>query len=537
MSNINRRQAVQIFLGGVPLAGLAVAHGAAGSAASTSSTDHSSSAPGTPTTAKLGSSVGIPYPFYGLNSGGNLGPFAQDTNTGKQNPFLPVFTDLGPSILRYPGGNSSGWFDLSNGLLLADPSVMPPPDQLHDFQTPPGFTLSALKTLLQAAAGPENSVVEASIVVNMLTYEQSQSQSPPPSLLTQMQQQIELLTSVAESLPITKIELGNELYLQGIHGTQYAQIYPCAKSYATAAKLWVKGLRSALGSSVELGVPVTLDVNSSDPRMSMWNKTVVDMLMTDIDALVAHNYLDPPNPPFSGTTVSEERTELAQNGSVPAIFSQVNVGIKRVVNLADMWPSLKIWNTETNFRDDVMGIANTWTHGLYAAYQLLAILEVPNIAQCLLHAVIGAQTEFSTIWTIDGNFPGGSTTQYKANTLSATGTTLKMLFGATRNKTSAQPLTFSTNPDQTGSNGNTAPSLYGWAFGSNAACIVLNLSPTAYALSFGGGSLFAGASYTQVSGDPIAFVGTPSNLVVTRGNFSAAMGLTLPAFSMTVLGG
>ena len=114
---------------------------------------------------------------------------------------------------------------------------------------------------------------------------------------------------------------------------------------------------------------------------------------------------------------------------------------------------------------------------------------------------------------------------------------MQIIFQAARKQSAAQPLDFSANPSQTGSSGGTAPSLYGWAFGSgaSASAVVLNLSATLYALTFAQSGLFSGAAYMQLSGNPADYIGTPSSLTSARGSFQASLGLALPAHSITLL--
>lgn len=503
MSRLTRRKVLQL-LAALPVAPYAAGcgSGAGGNSGGPSPTPAS----GTSTTATPGSTVSIPNPLYGLNSGDNLAHFTGDAS------FMNAFGQLGPSLLRYPGGNSANWFDLSTGFLLTNANPPPPSGQLSSFTTPPAWSFSALAVLLGAAGA------QATIVVNLLT--------------GNMQSQIAALQAAAGAVAISRIELGNELYLNGVDGTQYEQVFPTVQDYASAANAWAAALRAAF-PSVELGVPVDLNPGSAT-RESSWNQTLIPLLSSDIGALIPHNYQDPPNPPFTGASVSADASALAATGGVAAILSRVTNGTDTMKALASSWPNYKIWNTETNLRDPVGAIANTWTHGLYVAYQLLALLEVPNLAAALVHAVTNG-TEYSAIWTSSGNFPDSST-QYVTDSLSATGLTMQLVFRAARKQSAAQPLAFSTNPSQTGSNGGSAPSLYGWVFGSGAgaSAVVLNLSATVYALTFAQNNLFSGASYTQLSGNPTAYVGTPSNLTTSQGSFNAVAGLSLPKYSITL---
>lgn len=461
---------------------------------------------GIPTTAKLGPVVSIPYPLYGFNSGANLAHYIADAS------FMKVFGSLGPSILRYPGGNSANWFDLNTGLLFQNPNPPPPSGQLKNFTIAPAFTFSALAKLLTQAKA------QATIVLNLLT--------------GNMHSQIHDLKRASKLVAIQKIELGNEYYLNGVHGDQYTQVFPLVQDFARRANSYAAAIKAVIPSA-ELGVTV-YTYGKGTQRESLWNSTLVPLLSKDINALIPHNYQNPPDPPFSRSSLEADTRALEEPGGVAAIFSRVRIGTDDIKKIAETWPAYKIWNTETNLRDRVGAIAGTWTHGLYVAYQLLALLGIPNIAQALVHAVTNG-TEFSAIWSSSGMFPDSST-RYARNSLSASGISLQLVFAAARTKSSARQLSFSTNPDQTGANGLSAPSLYGWVFGPRVSSVLLNLSATAYALRFSEGGLFLGATYTQLSGKPTAYIGTPTGLASLHGSFDAESGLTLPPYSITLLG-
>ncbi len=503
MSYISRRRIVQ-FLAAMSFTRFASACGLGGATENNPSGSSGSSDSGAPTTASAGDSVTIPYPLYGLNSGDNLAHFLDDTS------FMTAFGDLKPSILRYPGGNSANWFDLSTGLLLTDATPPPPSGQLSAFTTPPAFTFCALAALLEKADA------QSTIVLNLLTGD--------------MQSQIEDLRDAKGEISIRRIELGNEYYLNGVHGDQYIQVFPTAQDYAKAANAYASAIKSVFPHA-ELGVPVETS-SGGGTRQSTWNKTLVPILSKDIDALIVHNYQDPPEPPFTGASVKADARTLAAPGGVAAILSRVSTGTDNIKNVANTWPGYKIWNTETNLRDFVGAVAGTWTHGLYVAYQLLSLLEVPNIAQALVHAVTNGTT-YSAIWTTSGTFPNSSV-QYHQGSLSASGISMQIVFRAACHKTKARQLSISTNPAQQGSNGGSAPSLYGWILGNHESSVVLNLSATAYALTFHNEHLFAGAAYTQLSGEPTAYVGTPNNLTSAQGSFDTRCGLTLPPYSITL---
>jgi len=162
-SKLTRRRALQI-LAAVPMMPMLSGCGNGGSTSASPSVP----APGTQTEAILGTAITIPYPLFGLNSGDNLAAFS--SNTG----FLSAVATLGPSILRYPGGNSSSWFDLSTGELLTNPTY-PAVSSISSFASPP-FTFSVLATLLaqsNASSTPHCSLRILSFQSNALNWAMS----------------------------------------------------------------------------------------------------------------------------------------------------------------------------------------------------------------------------------------------------------------------------------------------------------------------------------------------------------------------------
>jgi hypothetical protein len=495
------------------MAAVPLAHLLSGCSSGTASTGSSGTpvptVPGTPTTAAFGSAQSIPGSLFGLNESGNFTQY--DGNTG----FSSIFASLHPAILRYPGGEIGNWFDISTGLVLTNANPAPPSD-LSGYNNNPGYTPTQLGAFLaDTGATP-------TIVLNLLT--------------GNMASQITALQSAkAAGIPIDYLELGNEFYLDTLAGaTPYSQVFPTPASYVTVANQYAVALKAAF-PSVKLGVPVWGD-SGGGSREAGWNAGVIPNLK-NIDALIIHTYQDPS---FGGATSSSYPGTTAEQTTETAGFSATG-GVQTVLAMAtdissqqaviSAYPGFQVWITESNLRDFVGSIAGTWCHGLYAALRLLKFLELSNLNLALLHSVTGGLL-YAQINTASGTVAGlTNSPTLAANTLTATGYALQALFAAAAGHTAAQPISFSVNPSQTTSVGGTVPSLYGWSFGNGATAVVLNLSPTEYALSIPVTG-FSGSA-TQISGNPLSFVGTTTPLTIA--SLPVASPLSLPAYSLTLL--
>jgi hypothetical protein len=505
VSAITRRN-VLCSMAAVPLAHLL--SGCSSGSSSTGSSTPVQTVPGTPTTASFGAAQSIPSSLFGLNESGNFTQY--DGNSG----FASIFASLRPAILRYPGGEIGNWFDLSTGLVLTNANPAPPSD-LSGYNNNPGYTTTQLAAFLaDTGATP-------TIVLNLLT--------------GNMSTQITALQSAkAAGIPINYLELGNEFYLDTLAGaTPYTQVFPTPASYVSVANQYAAALKAAF-PSVKLGVPVWGDSGGAS-REAGWNAGVIPNLK-NIDALIIHTYQDPTfgatSSSYPGTTAAQatETAGFTATGGVQTVLAMAtNISSQQAVVSA--YPGFQVWITESNLRDFVGSIAGTWCHGLYAALRLLKFLELTNLNLALLHSVTGSLL-YAQINTASGTVAGlTNSPTLAANTLTATGYATQLLFAAAAGCTAAQPISFSVNPPQTTSAGGTVPSLYGWSFGNGATAVVLNLSPTEYALSIPATG-FSGSA-TQISGNPLSFVGSTTPLTIASS--PVASPLSLPAYSITVL--
>jgi hypothetical protein len=100
-----------------------------------------------------------------------------------------------------------------------------------------------------------------------------------------LDQQLRALRSAAAAgLPVTMVELGNELYQSGHidsgpHGHDYAKRFPTAADYATQINAWIAAIHGAFpGAKIATVAADANDVRGLGKRRRTWNATVLPLL-------------------------------------------------------------------------------------------------------------------------------------------------------------------------------------------------------------------------------------------------------------------
>ena len=456
--------------------------------------------------ATVGPATLIPPELFGVSAGANLAPLIHNR------AFMACLDQLAPSIFRYPGGNGANWFDISTGMYVRDPRV-PRANNTSNFDQP--FDVPLLKRILQEASA------EPSIVLNLLT--------------GAMDTQIEALKHARSiGIPIKRIELGNEYYLQGARaGTDsYTRVFPTAADYARTALQYAKELRKEF-PACQIGVPI-LARAAHGGREASWNDDLLQHIDSSIDAVIAHVYRrirlgsfgDKSNAP----AFREKEQAVFAAAFVPSPFN--------VVRHALSYGSRRVWITETNIADPSEESAQTWGHGIALALDLMNMLTLPRIEQVLCWSLLGSREFCLVTLTESGHADAsqrnevGHTAVPQASRLTANGYACMMLFKAARGKTTASQLHFAPNTIQDSSSGEKLPSLYGWKYGSDSALIV-NLSPQRHTVTIHDAGLTE-SGYYQLAADVAGPIEGESAFAARHGKTNEQ--LTLPPYSMTAIG-
>lgn len=494
MGTMTRRKALQIFTGATVLA--APSMGVMAQALGENTKSVATTGPATP----------IPPALFGASAGANLAPVIHDK------AFMSCLDQLAPSIFRYPGGNGANWFDISTGMYVRDPRV-PRAKNTSNFDRP--FDFPVLKRILEEANA------EPSIVLNLLT--------------GTMDTQIEALKHARSiGIPITRIELGNEYYLQGARaGTDaYTRVFPAAADYARTALQYAKALRKEF-PACQIGVPI-LARAAHGPRETSWNDELLQHIDSSIDALIAHIYRRVP----VEKSVAESSPQPLREHSLSVFAAAFQPTPFEVVHHALNYGSRKIWVTETNVSDPSQAAKQTWAHALALALDLMDMLRLPRVEQVLCWSILGSR-EFCLVTPPEPRQAdtrprneAGDTTAIHPSRLTANGYACRMLFKAARGKTTASQLHFAPNTIQDSPTGEKLPSLYGWKYGSDSA-LVVNLSHQQHTIAIASAGL-AESGYYQLAADVANPIEEQSSFASRHGKTSDQ--LVLPPYSMTAIG-
>ena len=184
--------------------------------------------------------------LLGLNAVNTTGPRWDDGGLDA------VLSKFGPGMLRYPGGTNANYWDWRKGWFQPGrwPAEKPKPvdDKIGVFKT--GLTAAGSAPLF---------------VLNVLTYQGAVGSAALNGAMLRGQTAF-LRAAAAAGMPVTKVELGNELYLNGAvnhgpHGRDYANRFPTAADYASQMNTWIAALHKDF-PGVQVAA-VAADPNSS----------------------------------------------------------------------------------------------------------------------------------------------------------------------------------------------------------------------------------------------------------------------------------
>ena len=206
-------------------------------------------------------------PEVGLNGNTIRGPSWVDVT------FNDSVKTMLPSVIRYPGGNvsnywnwNSGWF-YSQAVLdtVFNDTVYTMPngwDNLNQIDIKPIRFNEALNQIN----------ADGIYVLNMMS----------SSLSNQL---FELENAIDSGLVINRIELGSEFN----HNNPFSEIkFPTAGDYAREANIWIDSIKNIMPNT-EIGV-VAGNRGPDFSRAWRWNDSICD-IVNDADALIWHLYL------------------------------------------------------------------------------------------------------------------------------------------------------------------------------------------------------------------------------------------------------
>ena len=369
--------------------------------------------------------------LLGLNAVNTTGPRWDDGGLDA------VLSKFGPGVLRYPGGTNANYWDWRKGWFQPGrwPAEKPKPvdDKIGVFRT--GLTAAGSAPLF---------------VLNVLTYRGAVGSAALNGAM--LRGQIAFLRAAAAAgMPVTKVELGNELYLNGAvnhgpHGRDYADRFSTAAGYASQMNTWTAALHKDF-PGVQVAA-VAADPNfipGVSKRRATWDTDVLPALRGE-DVVSVHEIqrVYQPGPPA---------TVLAQ----PYIRYQTFKSKQLKLIVADKLP---VWLTAYNMEDQTPGhvLQGTWLHGLYVAEQTLLYLANPVFGYIGLSGSVGTAHGGAIFDGPDGLGAGKPHTVPLA--LTAAGTTLAAIQSAFHGASKSRALAFTAGPSLGGTG---APALTGEA--------------------------------------------------------------------------
>jgi len=485
--------------------------GSTGSSGSLSPATAVATAAGTP----AGAARTLPADWLGFNGEAVTGP----AGLWGDRRFAAAVAALRPEAIRLFGGTTANYWDWRHGTFVGDGAarVTGVPSALAAARPRVSVSLGDWARLVRASHATP--VYDLNVVTSTLG------------------EQLAMLRAARGlGLPVTRVELGNELYLG-----RYRRLFRDGAAYGRVAARWAAALKVAF-PGVRVAAVGFVARSSGAPissRERSWNAGVL-ATFRGVDALTFHPYFQTGLPAgASPASASAAETMLLDSSRR---WTAVQTGA-----LAQLKPGVGAWLTEYNLFDRVAAAHTTWAQGLALAAYTLDLLGDPRVDQADVHA-LAASAPFGALF-VDRNGldfgasgsrafhpprPNPPATQPFGR--SATGIAAASLLDALRGARRAQPIAFRVvAPPQVA--GNPATALRGELFGGDgepARAVVLNLSPARLLalppaqLAFGG--------FDQLWASPATLVAGAGSLHHAPGHF-AALGLVVPGYSITVLGG
>jgi len=312
-------------------------------------------------------------PETGLNGNTIRGPSWVDTT------FNDSVKTMFPSVIRYPGGNvsnywnwNSGWFysqDVLDTVFNDTVYTMPNGwDNLNQIDIKPIRFNEALNQIN----------ADGIYVLNMMS----------SSLSDQL---FELENAIDSGLFINRVELGSEFN----HNNPFSEIkFPTAGDYAREANIWIDSIKNIMPNT-KIGV-VAGNRGPDFSRAWRWNDSICD-IVNDADALIWHLYIYL----HDDDTLFTNKQVLGYPFYKVPKYEQWRGFQDSISSIQDY----NIWVTEYNLFDKTTDkrFANTWAHTLILAGMNDQLLQNQLIEIMIQHNVSGVLPNFDAL-DIDNNF-------------------------------------------------------------------------------------------------------------------------------------
>ena len=407
--------------------------------------------------------------------------------------FVSTVAALHPQAIRVFGGTPANFWNWRTGTYVNSPRV---PSTLAALRTRIHFTLADWAQLVRAAGATP--VFD----LNMFT--------------SDLRSQLAMLHAASGvGIPITHVELGNELYLP-----QYGVRFRNGADYGRVASQWTAAItRDFPGVQVAADAYPGRDTNTGtvNERELRWNSELLSTLK-GASALSLHAYFASglgPDASLASPAAAEEMLKAPTRRW--AALSRLIAGL----------PSrFQIWVTEWNLFDTVARVHGTWAQGLADAAFGLDLLSSRRVTQSDYETLVNS-APFGAIfgttaglqldsWGGDGQTfravlaPAPSTPLFG---LATGGVALQALLGALNGATVSRPIVFKSAPVE------------GIGVGGQAGlgAVIVNLSAKPFLLSVP--QVLRGLPYIERSAPPITLVTGTNSLQNQAGTTGATFAL------------
>jgi hypothetical protein len=378
--------------------------------------------------------------------------------------FVAAVAAMHPEAIRLFGGTTANYWDWRRGTFVSAAAARATgiPSELDAARARVKITLRDMAHVVRAAGATP--IYDLNVVSSTLA------------------EQLAMLRAARRiGLPVTRVELGNELYM-----SRYRRVFADGANYGRVASRWAAAIKAAVPGVKVAAVGFVPFGPGALPtaRERDWNAEVLATLR-GVDALTFHPY-------FQSGVGAHASLRSTSNVTAMLVHTQARWASVQSQVLSLLPAGMSAWLTEFNLFDRVARAHTTWAQGLALDTFALDALRDSRVDQADVHALV-ASAPFGALFADRAGLRFGDSASAAFNVprphppatqpfgRSATGVSAAALLSALRGARSVQPLGFRTVAPASVT-GAPATALRGAVFfpGDGAArALLLNLSPVA----------------------------------------------------------
>jgi hypothetical protein len=287
----------------------------------------------------------IPTAFAGFNA-----PFWRNSWQALSPELRQAAASLGPGALRVFGGATANYWNWRTGTFF-DKAGVPPGLRAASHEMTPIFLSDWADLLRETSSEP---VFDLNVVTSSLS------------------DQLAMLRAARDlGMPIRRIELGNEIYLDT---RVFVRRFRTPKAYGRTATRWIRAIKREFPNA-QVAAVGRASQGSSHRRQAGWTRKVLKTLRGE-DALTFHTYWSSSPRRLSGKALSAVFAE-----PIRRVAGLQSKGFRQLPRGVDLW--LTEWTVRPNH-----AMRGTWAHGLSDAEYVLGLLGERRVRQEDLHALV-----------------------------------------------------------------------------------------------------------------------------------------------------